>query len=233
MRGSSGRVARRWRLHSFLNCPRASPEVATGRPPRTEISESSRRRPSLTCHRLAGRRRLRKRTARPGGQSRSSWRKSPKCGALGPLRTSTPKPLLPRKPNLLRTRPTPPRPPPRPPRAIAPSGRERASGRAARPEEPRRGGGGPACGDLRGCRGGGSGRWGRGRARPRTAESARKQPSESEAAGQARARVREPTRAARWARSGTAGRADGCSSGGGRGCGSESQRWCGRQRGTG
>lgn len=70
-------------------------------PPRTEIPESTRRRPCVTCHRSAGQQRLRKRTARPGGPSRSGRRKSPKRGAPGPLRTSTPKPVLPRKPDLL------------------------------------------------------------------------------------------------------------------------------------
>lgn len=75
--------------------------------------------------------------------------------------------------------------------------------------------------------------WGRGRVDPRRAESARALPSEPEAPGQAGAGLREPTRAARWARSGAAGRTGRSSSEEGRGGGSEWRRRRGRPSGRG
>lgn len=57
---------------------------------------------------------------------------------------------------------------------------------------------------------------------PRPAESARALPSKTEERGRVGAGLREPTRAARWARSGAAGRAGGGSCRGGRGRGSRS-----------
>lgn len=100
--------------------PRTFPEVTEGRPARAEILEPSRRNPnaapSLTN---AGRgpRRLRRRTAQAGREEPKRGLEAEISEVVGrprPLRTSAPKPLLPRKPASSRTRPPPLRSPPPP-----------------------------------------------------------------------------------------------------------------------
>lgn len=84
--------------------------------------------------------------------------------------------------------------------------------------------------DPSGREGGGSGWVGAGPSGP---EKSRVGPSIAESArsaGPGQSRLREPTRAARWARSGAAGRTGRVSSGGGRGGGSEWRRRRGRRR---
>lgn len=129
--------------------------------------------PTLSNTGRERRRGLRRRRAQDGGRGSRSGQAAEISEAVGrprPLRTSVPKPLLPRKPSFLCVRPpTPPSTSTRSP--IAEGASERGGGAA------------PAGPETR--EGGGSGLWGRGRVGPRRAESARALPSRPEVLGQA------------------------------------------------